>query len=63
MDRLRVAVRGRLEIIFAEHLQHCGVLRQNFRDQFVTSGIARDLDQVVHQDRTDPAPLQVIGRR
>jgi hypothetical protein len=60
MDRPRISLRSLLEAELSEHFQHRGVLGQNFRGQFLQSGIPGDLDKVTHQHRTDPTSLPSI---
>ena len=60
MDRLGVSARGGLEAELSEYFYHRGVFGQNFCRQFLQSGIARDLDEMTHQDRADAASLPGI---
>ena len=60
MDRSRISLRSLPEAELSEHFQHRGVLAQNFRGQFLQSGIASDLDKMAHQHRADPTSLPGI---
>ena len=60
MDCLGVPPRDRLEAEFSEYFQHPCVSGQDFRRQFLQSGIARDLDEMAHQDRADALSLPGI---
>jgi hypothetical protein len=60
MDRSRISLRSVPEAEFSEHFEHRGVLGQNFRRQFLQSGIPGDLDEMTHQHRADPASLPGI---
>src|SRR6187549_2848023 len=57
MDGLEIPTRARLEAEFSEYRYHRLVFWQDLRSQFLQSGIARDLDEMAHQDRADAASL------
>ena len=60
MERLGIPVRGGAEAELSEYFNHGDVLGQNFCCQFLQSGIARDLDEMTHQDRADATSLPGI---
>src|SRR5712672_1965817 len=60
MEYLGIPARGGAEAELSEYLYHGCVLRQNFCHQFLYSGIARDLDEMTHQDRADASSLPGI---
>src|SRR5438270_1054874 len=57
MYDLRFAFRARPEAEFVEHFQHCGVLGQDLRDQFLQSCLARQVSQMTHEHGPDTLAL------
>ena len=60
MECLRVSARGGLEAELSEYFYHRGVFGQNFCRQFLQPGIARELDEMTHQDRAEASSLPGI---
>src|SRR5882724_1974388 len=60
MEYLGISASGGVEAELSEYLYHRGVFRQDLCCQFLQSGVARDLDEMAHQDRTDAAALPCI---
>src|SRR5437879_3094689 len=60
MECLGISAWGGAEAEFSEYFYHRGVFGQNLCRQLVQSGIARDLDEMTHQDRADATALPCI---
>src|SRR5258706_3090806 len=54
---------SRMQSAFPENVQHRGVLRQTFGDQFLEPGITGDRGKMTHQCRADPLSMVFVDQR
>src|SRR4051794_10750086 len=60
MHNLRVTSAAGLKAELAEYLPHGGVFGQNFRDQRLQLGLARQDRKMTHQQRTNALSLVIV---